>query len=348
MTAAAHPKSGLARPPGAARAALVHALLAVALLAACTASVLVGPSSVGAAELWAWLTGGELSGAARAIITSVRLPRTLAGVLAGAAFAVAGVLIQAALDNPLAGPNIIGANSGAGLAVLVASALALVGVSLPVPLALVAFVGALAASALIFAVSARTGASRLTVVLVGVAVNAVLGAGMDVVLIVAPNAYIESSTFLVGGLSGIALSDLPVPAVLVAVGLVGAALLAPRLNVLVLGDDIAHSLGMRVRAVRLAALACASLLVGAAVSFAGLIGFVGLMVPHAMRALLGHDNRLLVPASALAGAAFTVACDLVARTAFAPYELPVGIIMSLVGGPFFVWMALRGKAYRDE
>lgn len=167
---------------------------------------------------------------------------------------------------------------------------------------LAAFIGALATALIIFALSLGTGLSRLTVVLAGIAITTVFGAGMNTILIVDPDAYIGSSTFLVGGLSGVLMRDLAWPAAYIAVGLVAALAGAAKLNILSLGDEAAHSLGVNVRAVRLGMLAVAAVLAGAAVSFAGLIGFVGLVVPHLMRFFVGHDNRWVVPGlGALAG-----------------------------------------------
>ncbi len=288
----------------------------------------------------AWIGGAEVSDAAKSILVNVRLPRVLAALLAGAALAVAGAVIQSVLDNPLASPNVIGVNSGAGLFVLVAAAL-FPHALWAAPLA--AFVGALTTAAVIFGISLHAGASRLTVVLSGIAITTVFGAGMNTVMIVAPDAYVGSSVFLAGGLSGVLLSDLAWPAVLIAAGLVTAMCGAHRLNVVALGDDMAHALGLNVRAVRLAMLAVASLLAGAAVSFAGLLGFVGLIVPHIVRFAVGSDNRAVIPLSAVVGAAFVVGCDLVARVAFAPYEVPVGILMAFVGGPFFIYLIFRNR-----
>ena len=185
-------------------------------------------------------------------------------------------------------------------------------------------------------------------VLSGIAITTVFGAGMNTVMIVAPDAYVGSSVFLAGGLTGVLLSDLAWPAVLIAAGLVAAMCGAHRLNVVALGDDMAHALGLNVRAVRLAMLAVASLLAGAAVSFAGLLGFVGLIVPHIVRFAVGNDNRAVLPLSAVAGAAFVVGCNLIARVAFAPYEVPVGILMAFVGGPFFIYLIFKNKGILNE
>ena len=323
------------------KAAPVATVVSVAVLVAATvAAFLVGSSSVSLGDLVAWATGGDVAASAKSILVNVRLPRVLAALLAGGALAVAGAIIQAVLDNPMASPNIIGINSGAGLAVLVAASVFPSALWLP-PLA--AFAGALATALIIFALSLGTGLSRLTVVLAGIAITTVFGAGMNTILIVDPDAYVGSSTFLVGGLSGVLMRDLAWPAAYIAVGLVAALAGAAKLNILSLGDEAAHSLGVNVRAVRLGMLAVAAVLAGAAVSFAGLIGFVGLVVPHLMRFFVGHDNRWVVPVSALAGAAFVVGCDLLARVLFAPYELPVGLLLAFIGGPFFIYLILKNK-----
>ena len=159
------------------------------------------------------------------------------------------------------------------------------------------------------------------------------------------HAFLGSSSYLVGGLSGIVMSDLGLPAILIVLGIILAYILVPRLNALSLGSQAAHAVGVPVALLRAAGLTIASLLAGAAVSFSGLIG---LMVPHVARRFVGHDLRRVIPVSALWGAAFTVAADLLARTLFAPYELPVGILMSAVGGPFFIFLLMKGKGYRDE
>ncbi len=319
---------------------LVLAVAAAILVAVTAAGFVLGSSSVSLGELVAWATGAPLSDTARSILENVRMPRVLAALLAGAALAVAGALIQAALDNPLASPNVIGVNSGAGLAVLLAASLA-PGVLWLSPLA--AFGGALVSALVIFLLSLGPGVSRLTVVLAGIAITTVFGAGMNTILIVDPDAYIGSSNFLVGGLSGVLMGDLGWPAVYIALGLAVACAGATKLNILGLGDEAAHSLGLNVRAVRLAMLAAAAVLAGAAVSFAGLLGFVGLIVPHMVRFFTGHDNRWIIPVSAVVGAAFVVGCDLLARVLFAPYELPVGILMAFLGGPFFIYLILRNR-----
>ncbi len=322
---------------------LVFAVMACVLICTCALAAVWGASSVGLADLWGLITG-DVSNGARNILMNVRLPRVVAAALAGCALACAGAVIQAVLNNPLASPNVVGINSGAGFFVLLVSALA-PGVYSLVPFA--AFVGALVSAAFVLVISRRAAGSRLAVVLAGMALTAIFGAGMNAILVIDPDAYVGSSTFLVGGLGGASFSKISWPAACIAVGLVAAMLLTRRLNLLSLGDETAHSLGINVTATRMVALAVAAFLAGAAVSFAGLLGFVGLIVPHMVRFFLGWDNRLVVPASAFVGATLVVLCDLIARVAFAPYEIPVGIIMALCGGPFFLFLILKKGGLRD-
>jgi iron complex transport system permease protein len=330
------------------RIILVSIIALLTLLCVSLAAFLVGSSSVSLPDVWALITGGDVSRTAKSILLNVRLPRVLAALLAGSALAVAGTIIQGVLDNPMASPNIIGINSGAGLFVLLAASLFPALHWLP-PLA--AFVGALVSALIIFVIALGANSSRLTVVLSGLAITAVFGAGMNTILIVDPDAYFGSSTFLVGGLSGVLLSDLIGPACYIVVGIFIAIHSAHRLNIMALGDQTAHSLGMHVNRTRLLLLGLAAILAGAAVSIAGLLSFVGLIIPHLVRFLVGHDNRVVLPLSGAFGAAFVQLCDLCARVLFAPYEVPVGIIMAFIGGPFFIYLILRnrrGVAHGDD
>ena len=318
------------------------AMTAAAALLACTTvlGIVIGSTSVGLADVLELVfgTGAGANQTAANVILNIRLPRVLAALLAGAALAQAGALIQAALDNPLASPNVIGVNAGSGFFVLLA-ACAFPNVFELAPAA--AFLGALCVAGLIFAVAGLGGSSRLTVVLAGMAFTAIFTAGMNAILIMNPDAYVGASGFLVGGLSGVKLGEIVAPGCAICTVLVVGLLQGTRLNLLSLGEHQAHSLGLNVRRTRLVALVTAAALAGCAVSFAGLNGFVGLIVPHAMRALVGHDNRRVLAISPLSGGLLVCLCDLLARTMFAPYEIPVGIVLSLLGGPFFVYLILR-------
>lgn len=274
------------------------------------------------------------------IFRYVRLPRTCACLLSGAALAVAGCVIQAVLANRLASPGIIGVNAGAGLAVTVCCALgALSGWAISGA----AFLGALAAVLLVAGVSQKMGASRTTVILCGVAVNSFLGALSDAVINLIPDAAVLSADFRVGTFASVSIPRLVPAGVLILAGLAVIFTLHNELDVLALGEETAQGLGMNVRAMRLAFLILSALLAGASVSFAGLLGFLGLIVPHGVRRIVGNQSKYLLPMSALWGGGFAAVCDTAARMVFRPYELPVGIFLSLLGGPFFLWLLYRRK-----
>ncbi|MBQ7785140.1 MAG: iron ABC transporter permease [Clostridia bacterium] len=317
-------------------------ILVLVLLLAVSAmmGLAFGSSRISLIEvLRAAMTGNVKSSAYRIMVYS-RLPRVLGAMLCGSALAVAGAILQAILHNPLASPNTIGVSNGAGLLVLACSALfPSAGHLLP----MAAFLGALLTALLVFALAMGSGISNVTLVLAGVAMSSVLGAGMNCIMMLYPDAYIGASTFLVGGLSAVTMNSLRFAAGYIFLGLLMAMLLRREMNIIALGDATAQSLGMAVGRVRFLLIMTASVLVGAAVSFAGMVAFVGLIVPHVFRFLIGGDNRYLIPGCALGGAAFVTLCDLAARTLFSPYELPVGILLSLVGGPFFIYLIISSK-----
>lgn len=315
-------------------------VLVVVLLVACTCSMVMGPSSVGLVDVWHALTGQAMPASTNAIVFNVRLPRIVAALLAGAALAASGAIIQCVLNNPLASPNILGINAGSGLAVLLCASLFQMSTAL-MPIA--AFAGALVTCAIVLLISKHAGTSKIAIVLAGLALTSIFTAGMNTVLIADSNAYVGSSRFLTGGLAGVQIDDVTVPAVCIAVALVASIAISRTLNVLSLGDGIAHSLGMHISHVRIAALLIAALLASSAVCFAGLLGFVGLIIPHIVRFFVGHDPRRYIPASIPAGALFVVVCDLLARCCFAPYEIPVGILMAFIGGPFFIYLILAKR-----
>ena len=270
----------------------------------------------------------------------VRLPRTCACLLAGAALAVSGAVIQGVLHNRLASPGIIGVNAGAGLAVtLCCAAGALSGWAV----AGSAFLGALGAVLLIVTLAEKAGASRTTVILGGVAVNAFLNALSEALTTLIPEIGMMTADFRVGGFASVSHTRLIPAGVLILLALGAVCLLHNELDVLALGEETARGLGLDVKKTRTVLLVLAALLAGAAVSFGGLLGFVGLMVPHAARKIVGSESRFLLPLCAIGGAAFVTACDTAARVVFSPYELPVGIVLSVLGGPFFLGLLLKGK-----
>lgn len=279
------------------------------------------------------------------ILYLARLPRTAGCLLAGAALAVSGCVIQGVLANSLASPGIIGVNAGAGLAVTVCCAMGLLS---GWAMAGAAFLGALTAAALVSFIGSTAGASRTTVILSGVAINAFLNGLSESVTTLIPEAAMLSVDFRVGGFSAVAHTRLLPAGALIVVGLVAVFSLHNELDVMTLGGDTARGLGMNVKRMRALFLAFAALLAGASVSFAGLLGFVGLIIPHAVRKAVGNRSSLLLPLSALSGGAFVTLADLAARLLFSPFELPVGVLLSVLGGPFFLWLLLSRRGGRSD
>lgn len=317
----------------------LSACLLAALVVLTVLSLLVGSSGLPLQSLLDVFTADRESAAYR-IFVYVRLPRTLAAILAGVALSTAGVTTQAVLNNPMASPSIIGVNAGANLATLLCMALLPHMVRL---LPLAAFVGALLCSLLVYAIAALAGASRSTLLLAGIATTNIISAITSALRVFFPDIVTAASTFAVGSLNGVQMEQVLNAAIYIAIGLAVVFSLACDMNVLMLGEEVAHSLGLRVRSSRGVLLLAASLLAGAAVSFAGLIGFVGLIVPHIARYFVRTDNRKLLLISALIGAPLMLLCDILARVLFAPFELPVGILLSCIGGPYFIYLILKRR-----
>ena len=274
------------------------------------------------------------------IFLYVRLPRTAAALVCGAALSVSGAVIQGVLANRLASPSIIGVNAGAGLAVTLCTALGVYG---GLRFSLFAFLGAFVTVMAVNLFARRIAASRGTMILLGVAVNSFLNAVSSAVVTFMPEVAVMSNDFKVGDFSSVTYSRLFPSAVLIFVTLVILLTLTNELDVLTLGEDTARSLGLNTSVFRTLFLMFAAVLAGCAVSLAGLLSFVGLIVPHAVRRLVGSKSSRLLPLSALFGAPFVCLCDTGARTLFSPYEIPVGIIMAFLGTPFFVFILVKGK-----
>ncbi len=282
------------------------------------------------------------------IILQVRLPRVLAAALVGAALSVAGVLFQGLLRNPLADPYVIGTSGGAGLGatvgVLISSHFSLLGFG-AVPA--LAFLGALGTMVLVYRLSKVGGRTPVvTLLLAGFAVSIILGYTMSLLLIVNDRLQLNTPfiyAWLLGGISVARWAQLGTIAFVVAIGSALAFALARSLNALSLGEEYAQHLGIPVEQHKTAIIAVGSLLTAAAVSGGGLIGFVGLIVPHFLRLLFGPNHTRLLPLAAVGGAAFLVTADLLARTVMPPTELPVGILTAFVGGPAFLFLLRRSK-----
>ena len=316
------------------------ALFAVLAVVGCIVSTAKGSVDIPCAEIAAAL-GGIRDTAHAQIFWNIRLPRIGAALLVGAVLSAAGAAYQGMFRNPLVSPDILGVSAGAGLGAVLA-------IWLGLPLGAVqgfAFVGGLVAVGAVLGLSllVRRHDPVLVLVLAGVAVGALLGAGIALIKTVAdPTTQLPSITFwLMGGLNAITASDLLGTAPALLLGLLPMALLRWRMNLLSLDDDEAEALGVPVGRMRMLLVAAATLATAAAVSIAGIIGWVGLVVPHVARLLVGPDFGRLLPASLMLGGGFLVVADTLARTV-ADIELPLGIVTALVGAPFFLFLLARG------
>lgn len=288
---------------------------------------------------------------AELILAQIRVPRTLLGLAVGMVLALCGVAMQGLFRNPLADPGLVGVSSGAalGAAVAIVGGAAFGGLPeafAPYLLSAFAFIGGLLVTALVYRLGRRDAQTNVAIMLLaGIALTALAGAAIGLFTYLADDATLRTLTFWnLGSLNGASYARLwPLLLATLAV-----ALWLPRraraLNALLLGESEARHLGFEVERLKRELVFCTALGVGAAVAAAGLIGFIGLVVPHLMRLLVGPDHRLLLPASALAGASLLLLADLVARLALAPAELPIGIVTALIGAPFFLYLLVRGRS----
>jgi iron complex transport system permease protein len=318
-------------------------LLGAVLVGALIVGLTAGPSGLGVGEILSVLTDRDATGPAADIVLRVRLPRVLLGALVGACLAVSGVLFQAMLRNPLADPYVLGVSGGAALGgILVLSLGSSLGLGYSaVPPA--AFAGGILTTAMLYAIAGvNTRFSTTSLLLTGVVFNSFASAA--IVFLASMAGLTEGASiflWLIGSLSSIQVEVTGWVAAFLVLGLGATIPLARSLNLSALGGESAEQLGVDIDRQRRVVLLASSLMVGAAVSVAGLIGFVGLIIPHLLRLIFGPDHRLLIPASALGGAAFLVICDAIARTILDGRELPVGAITALAGGPLFLWLLRR-------
>lgn len=334
------------------RFALVTIALVLALLAACVVSITSGQYSLSPTDLigvllrgvgidTVWAPSGTTG---YGVIYNLRLPRLVLGLLVGAALAVSGVLMQAIFGNPLADAGVVGVSSGAALGAAASITLGLASFGMwttPV----FAFVGGLAAVLAVYFLSRSGGRTEVvTLLLTGIAINAIAGAGMAFLTFLGTTSTREQIVFWqLGSLNGALWSNVALVAPLVAIGVVVAFIVSPQLDLFALGERTARHLGVNVELLRMVVIVTVAILVCAAVAFAGIIGFAGLVVPHLMRMIIGPAHLPLMIASALGGALLIAVADLVARTAVPLADLPIGMITSLVGGPFFLWLLVRTR-----
>ena len=314
---------------------LLLLLLAAAILLSLSVGSLKLPLSEIISTLW-----NRPEGVNYQILFNIRLPRILLGAMVGGCFAVAGAILQGVMRNPLASPGIIGVSAGGGLAgIIVMLVLPQFG-ALLVP---AAFCGSLATALLVYLLAWKRGVSPVRLILAGVAVSAMLGAFSSTILLFNAERAGGILDFSIGSLSARSWHQIRQVGLYMLSAFLAAFSLGGKLNILALGDEVAIGLGLKTERVRFLLIATAALLAASAVSVAGLLGFVGLIAPHIMRMLIGSDNRFLLPASALFGALMVVSCDTIGRLVMDPSELPVGIIMALMGPPFFLWLLRRHR-----
>lgn len=322
---------------------LIILLLCLMLPVSFLLSILFGSVPVSISDICSSILFQKTDSTVYTLITAVRLPRALGGLFAGIGLSVSGVILQTVMNNALASPATIGVNSGSGFAVMLAMLLFPRNVLL-IPAS--AFAGALLTSLAVFALAYLADSSRTTIILAGITISSFLNAGINTIKILDMDLSVNLTSFLSGSLSGLTLGGLTFPCLCILTAFFFSLCLGRVLNILGLGDDIARSLGVNVSFARLLLLILSSLLAGCVVSYAGLLSFVGLIVPHVCRQLFGNDARFLLPCSALLGGSFVLCCDLLGRLLFRPFELPAGIIMAFIGGPFFLYLLLKKKGGR--
>lgn len=329
-------------------------LLVVMLAAVIVASVAIGAVEISPLEAISIVatkiglgTPWPFTEQQETVFLYLRLPRVVLGLIVGSALAISGAVLQGLFRNPLADPALIGVSSGAALAValtiVLGESIGLLVYTRSFALPVAAFIGGLAATTFIYRVGRKNGGTSVaTMLLAGIAVNAFAGAGIGLMSFIATDAQLRNITFWsLGSIGGATWKTLAVVVPLILIAIFFLLRLSRQLNVMLLGDAEAGHLGVNTDSLKWQAICLVSLAVGASVAVSGAIGFVGLVVPHLLRLMVGGDHRHLLRNSVIAGSVLILGADLVARTVAAPAEVPIGIITALIGAPFFIWLLLR-------
>ena len=303
-------------------------------------SLSMGESGVGLNSLVHYILTGSISPMGKIVITEIRLPRSLAALLTGAALGMSGAMLQGMLRNPLASPYLLGISSGAGVCVVILISLNVIAAWIPIG----AWLGAVLAALLVFMIAYNKGILTIErLILSGVAISSLLGSIQAVFLLRSDDARIQNSlTWLSGTLAGRDWSDIQFTWVPITVVTLISILLSKKLNLAMLDDDTSQSLGLSILHLRVLVGLLATILTACAVCIAGLVGFVGLVIPHIVRLIFGYDFKLILPISALLGSIFVLSADIIARNFLG--ELPVGLVTSLIGSPFFVYILRKSRA----
>ena len=322
------------------RSIVMFSGIAVLIVSLFTAMV-CGTANTGFADLYNVFVNPQNTESYR-ILYHIRIPRVLTCMFAGINLAIAGCILQGVLKNPLADPGIIGVSAGAGLAAMIVM---IIFPQYTAIVPIVAFIGAMAATMILFVLAWENGIQPLKLILAGVAVSAFFAGGMTCLMVFFSDKIQGTVNWMAGGFSGASWKHVTILPYTV-IGLLGTTVGCRYLNALQLGDDVAKSLGTRVETARFLLVTLAALLAASAVSVAGMLTFVGLIVPHMMRLVVGSDFNYLLPSSAVFGGILLIIADTVARTAFEPIEVPVGVFMSFIGAPFFLYLLKRGMQKR--
>ncbi|MBQ7567492.1 iron ABC transporter permease [bacterium] len=321
-------------------------IAAVVLMAAIILGLTIGSAEVPLRDIFGMLSGkADISPTVRTIVMELRGPRVLLGLMVGANLALAGCGFQGIMRNPLADPYIVGTSAGASLGATLAIVLHLpTPVAWASPIPAFAFLGALGAMLLVYRLSAIGGSVPMeTFLLAGVVVGSFAGAMVSFLMTLADRDLYSVITWLMGSLSQADSSMVILVLPYTAVGVIAMICLAPALNIISMGEESASSLGVDIEKLKISVIIVGSLITAASVAAAGIIGFLGLFIPHIVRMVTGPDHRILLPIAALVGASFLILTDLAARTLFAPRELPVGVLTALIGAPFFFWLLHRRR-----
>lgn len=328
-------------------------ILLAALLLASVLAVCIGPVSLSLMELWqalSTLTNTAAESTSQVILWHIRIPRLLLGLMVGAGLAVCGAVMQGLFRNPLADPGLIGVSSGAALgaafSIVMGGSIALVPALQQWVTPIFAFVAGMVVTVFVYRIASTSGKTQVaTLLLSGVAMMAIAEAGVGLLTYMADDNQLRDITYWrMGSLGGAQWETVMVTASLLIPSLIILLYQSRGLNAMLLGEAEASHIGIRVERLKLLIITFSALLIGAAVSAAGSIGFVGLVVPHLIRLSLGADHRFLIPASAVLGGVLLVLADIAARTIVSPAELPIGILTALIGGPFFIYLLLQQRA----
>ena len=309
------------------------------LMAVVVFAVFCGNGAIGTEDIFKTFLG-EGSPSQEVILYQVRLPRVVAALFSGAALSVSGYILQNILNNAVASPGLLGINNGAGLFVLLSALIFPYQAGVK---CLMAFLGAFLVTLIVCLLAAGAGISKTSVILSGVAISAVCVSVIDVIISLNPETVADKVAFQLGGFSGVPITSVRIAVPVILLGLLVALVLAPGMDILGLGDDTAGGLGLNVRLYRIGFVLCASFLAGAAVSMSGLIGFVGLMVPNLIRMIYRGKSRGGILLCILNGAAFLLFCDTLSRLLVFPYELPCGLLLSVIGAPFLIWLLIKKR-----